>query len=198
MNENETNATETNEASLGLEPLAEAAPEAPAVFHARAKQGAMLRDTKAHFAREFLAAASQVSFMLRKGAKLSFAGIEGEFVPVGRIAKRGAINGTTYLFLRRIGDPTTLYSYDWSGDRDATPVAMVATTEAERASVGPVLRSIIYSSDDYEAAGFKPPAEVVEAEKRLGKKDAAKNRNEVMSAILEELLSRSVPISSLL
>jgi hypothetical protein len=75
---------------------------------------------------------------------------------------------------------------------------MVATTEAERASVGPVLRSIIYSSDDYEAAGFKPPAEVVEAEKRLGKKDAAKNRNEVMSAILEELLSRSVPISSLL
>jgi hypothetical protein len=201
-NENETNAnaTETNEAPLGLEPLAEAEPEPPKVFHSRAKQGAMLENASAAFARAFLATASQVSFLLRKGAKLSFAGVEGEFVPVGRIAKRGAVNGTTYLFMRKLGDsnPNALYVYDWSRDFGAPPIAMVATTEAERASIGPVLRGILYSSEDYEAAGFKPPAEVAEAEKRLGKKDAAKNRNEVMAAILEELLSRAVSIHTLI
>ena len=169
------------------------------IFHNRARQGAMLANVNAAFARQFLMTASNVPFLLRKGAKLHFAGVEGEFVPIGRIAKRGAVNGTTYLFLRRLGDsdPSALYVYDWSQDCIAMPVAIIATTREERDAVKS-LNSIVYSANEYIEAGYQPPAEVVEAEKTLGTKEAAKNRNERMSAVLQLLLENSRAIKSLL
>ena len=138
--------------------------------------------------------------LLRRTIKVRFANVEGQFVPVGRLAKRGAINGTTYLFMRRCGDPATLYVYDWSQCGTVVPLSMEATAPAER-EAAKLLGEIEYAPEAYEAAGFKAPplrAEDRDASgKPLDEKVLRKNRAERMSERLESLLAIAVPIPSL-
>jgi hypothetical protein len=172
----------------------------PRAMHARAQAGAMLFAADAAMARGIVKLWDEWVVLLRRGIKVQFSGINAEFVPVGRLAKRGAINGTTYLFLRRLGEPSTLYVYDWSQNVGIVPTAMFATTDAERQECK-LLGEIEYPSEAYEAAGFRaPPLRDEDRDpsgKPLDEKTLRKNRAERMSARLEALLSIAVPIPSL-
>ncbi len=169
-------------------------------MHARAQAGAMLHSESAAFARSIIKLWDEWFVLLRRAVKVRFSNVTGEFVPVGRLAKRGAINGTTYLFMRRVGDGGTLYVYDWSQCGGIVPVAMEATAPAER-EAAKLLAEIEYPSEAYEAAGFRAPP--LRAEDRgadgkpLDEKTLRKNRAERMSERLEALLSIAVPIPSL-
>jgi hypothetical protein len=172
----------------------------PAAIHARAQSGAMLHSESAAFARAIVKLWDEWYTLLRRTIKVRFAGVQGEFVPVGRLAKRGAINGTTYIFARKIGDGGTLYVYDWSQCGGIVPVSMEATSGAEREACK-LLAEIEYPSEAYEAAGFRAPALRAEdrdaSGKPLDEKVLRKNRAERMSERLETLLSIAVPIPSL-
>lgn len=172
----------------------------PAALHSRAQVGAMLHSESAAFARAIVKLWDEPFTLLRRTIKVRFAGVAGEFVPVGRLAKRGAINGTTYIFARRCGDPATLYVYDWSQCGTTVPLSMEATTGAEREACK-LLGEIEYPAEAYEAAGFKAPP--LRAEDRgadgkpLDEKVLRRNRAERMSERLESLLAIAVPIPSL-
>lgn len=172
----------------------------PAALHNRAQSGAMLHNEAAAFSRAIVKLWDEWYTLLRRTVKVRFAGVQGEFIPVARIAKRGAINGTTYLFARRVGDPATLYVYDWSQCAGVVPVAMEATAPAER-EAAKLLSEVEYPSEAYEAAGFKAPP--LRAEDRgadgkpLDEKVLRRNRAERMSERLEGLLAIAVPIPSL-
>jgi len=169
-------------------------------LHARAQVGAMLHNESAAFSRAIVKLWDEWYTLLRRTIKVRFAGVSGEFIPVGRLAKRGAINGTTYLFLRRVGDGGTLFVYDWSQCGTVVPLSMEATSPSERDSAK-LLSEIEYPSEAYEAAGFKAPP--LRAEDRgadgkpLDEKVLRRNRAERMSERLEALLAIAVPIPSL-
>ena len=169
-------------------------------IHARAQSGAMLHSFDASFARAIIKLWDEWHTLLRRTMKVSFENVSGEFVPVGRLAKRGAINGTTYLFLRRLGDAGTLYVYDWSQNAGTVPLSMNRTTPEERESCK-LLAEVEYPAEAYEAAGFRAPALRDEdrdaSGKPLDEKVLRKNRAERMSARLEGLLAIAVPIPSL-
>ncbi len=173
---------------------------APRALHQRAQSGAMLHNESAAFSRSIIKLWDEWFVLLRRAVKVRFAGVQGEFVPVGRIAKRGAINGTTYLFMRRCGDPATLYVYDWSQCGTVVPLAMEATSPSEREACK-LLSEIEYPSEAYEAAGFKPPPLRAEdrdgSGKPLDEKLLRRNRAERMSERLETLLAIAIPIPSL-
>lgn len=169
-------------------------------MHARAQAGAMLHSESAAFARAIVKLWDEWFTLMRRTVKVRFSGVQGEFIPVGRLAKRGAINGTTYIFARKIGDSNTLFVYDWSQCGGIVPVSMEATSGAER-EAAKLLAEIEYPSEAYEAAGFKAPplrAEDRDASgKPLDEKVLRKNRAERMSERLESLLAIAVPIPSL-
>ena len=169
-------------------------------LHARAQAGAMLFAADAAMARGIVKLWDEWVVLLRRGMKVQFSGVEGEFVPVGRLAKRGAINGTTYLFLRRLGDAGTLYVYDWSQNAGIVPTAMFATNADEREACK-LLAEIEYPAEAYEAAGFRAPALRDEdrdsSGKPLDEKTLRRNRAERMSARLEGLLSVAIPVPTL-
>jgi hypothetical protein len=169
-------------------------------MHARAQSGAMLHSESAAFSRAIVKLWDEWYTLLRRTVKVRFAGVSGEFIPVGRLAKRGAINGTTYIFARRVGDPATLFVYDWSQCAGVVPVAMEATAPAER-EAAKLLSEIEYAPEAYEAAGFRAPALRAEdrdaSGKPLDEKVLRKNRAERMSERLESLLAIAVPIPSL-
>jgi hypothetical protein len=168
-------------------------------IHQRAQSGAMLHNESAAFSRSVIKLWDEWYILLRRAVKVRFEGVRGEFVPVGRIAKRGAINGTTYLFMRRVGDPA-LYVYDWSQCGTVVPLSMEATSPSERDSAK-LLGEIEYPAEAYEAAGFRaPPLRAEDRDsngKPLDEKVLRKNRAERMSERLETLLSIAVPIPSL-
>ncbi len=173
----------------------------PAALHNRAQSGAMLHNESAAFSRAIVKLWDEPFTLLRRTVKVRFAGIAGSFVPVGRLAKRGAINGTTYLFMRRVGDGGgALYVYDWSQCGTTVPLAMEATSPSEREACK-LLSEIEYPSEAYEAAGFKAPP--LRAEDRgadgkpLDEKVLRRNRAERMSERLESLLAIAVPVPSL-
>jgi len=169
-------------------------------MHQRAQCGAMLHNESAAFARSIIKLWDEWYVLLRRAVKVRFSNVTGEFVPVGRLAKRGAINGTTYIFARKIGDGGTLYVYDWSQCGGIVPVSMEATAPAER-EAAKLLGEIEYPAEAYEAAGFKAPP--LRAEDRgadgkpLDEKVLRRNRAERMSERLEALLAIAVPIPSL-
>jgi hypothetical protein len=169
-------------------------------MHARAQAGAMLHSESAAFARAIVKLWDEPFTLLRRTIKVRFANVTGEYVPVGRLAKRGAINGTTYIFARRVGDPATLYVYDWSQCAGIVPVSMEATSGSEREACK-LLSEIEYAPEAYEAAGFRaPPLRPEDRDsngKPLDEKVLRRNRAERMSERLETLLSIAVPIPSL-
>ena len=169
-------------------------------IHSRAQAGAMLHNFDAAYSRAIIKTFEEWFTLLRRTVKVTFEGVAGEFVPVGRLAKRGAINGTTYIFARKLGDPATLYVYDWSQCNGVVPVSMNRTSPDERAECK-LLAEVEYPAEAYEAAGFKaPPLRDEDRDssgKPLDEKVLRKNRAERMSARLEGLLAIAVPIPSL-
>ena len=169
-------------------------------LHSRAQAGAMLHNAEAAFARSIVKLWDEWHTLLRRTMRVRFEGVRGWFIPVGRLAKRGAINGTTYLFLRRVDDPSALYVFDWSQCGMTVPVSMDRATPDESAACK-LLGDIEYPAEAYEAAGFRAPALRDEdrdaSGKPLDEKILRKNRAERMSARLEGLLSVAVPIPSL-